>query len=62
MQQGIRRQVKSAGAHSDALHDEAARLRPLWESLRSQVIPVQARGVLLHEGTLRGNQRKTRPT
>ena len=36
------------GAHPDALDAEAVRLRPLREGLRPQVLPLQARGILLH--------------
>ena len=48
LQQGVRRQVQLASAHPDALQHQATRVRPLRQSVRAQVVPVQARGIVLH--------------
>lgn len=49
MQQSVRRQVEPASARADALEHEALRVRQVRQGVRPQVLPVQARGVVLHE-------------
>lgn len=49
MQQSVRRQIKPASARADALEHEAVCVRQVRQGVRPQVVPVQARGVVLHE-------------
>ena len=45
----LRRQVQPSGPRSDPLQHEAVRLLALQQGLRAQVVPLQARGVFVHE-------------
>ena len=49
LREGLRRQVQSTRPHSDSFQSETVHLPTLWQSLRPQVLPLQARGVLLYE-------------
>lgn len=49
VQQSVRRQIELARARADALEHEAVRVRQVRQGVRPQVLPVQARGVVLHE-------------
>lgn len=45
------RQVEPARARADALSYQATRVWSLWKGFRAEVLPVQARGVLLYEAS-----------
>ncbi len=49
----VRGQVQPEGSRPDPLQHQALRLLQVPQGLRSQVVPVQARGVLLHEDVQR---------
>lgn len=48
LQQSLRRQVELARPHTDAFEHQASRVRSLRQGFRPQVVPLQARGVVLH--------------
>lgn len=48
LQQSVRRQVELKGPHPNALEHQAARVRPLRQSVRPKVLSLQARGIILH--------------
>lgn len=48
LQQSVCRQVESSGPHPDALEHEAPRVWKVWKSVRPEVVPVQARRIVLY--------------
>jgi hypothetical protein len=51
LHKSFRRQIEPARARANALSYQASRVWSMWEGVRVEVLPVQARGVLLHEAS-----------
>jgi hypothetical protein len=51
LHKSFRRQVEPARACADALSYQATRVWSMWEGVRVEVLPVQARRVLLYEAS-----------
>ena len=49
LQQSVRRQVEPESPRPDAFDQQTIRLREMRQSLRPQKLPLQTRGVLMHE-------------
>lgn len=48
LQQGFCRQIELAGSHTNTLEYQTSYVRSLRQGLRPKVLPLQARGVILH--------------